>query len=133
MERLKHLMELSSLSGHTAWTCAAISYGAVEGIKGAEATAIAIFLARSGHSKAEIKEYIEKEFGYDLSRTCDEIRPDYYHTKTCMETVPEAIRAFLKGDSFEDIIRIAFSLGGYCDTLTAIAGNISGFYGVPAE
>ena len=68
-----------------------------------------------------------------MSRTCDEIRPDYYHTKTCMETVPEAIRAFLKGDSFEDIIRIAFSLGGYCDTLTAIAGNISGFYGVPAE
>jgi ADP-ribosylglycohydrolase len=50
-----------------------------------------------------------------------------------METVPEAIRAFLKGDSFEDIIRTAFSLGGYCDTLTAIAGNISGFYGVPAE
>ena len=82
----------------------------------------------------EIKDYIEHEFGYDLSRTCDEIRPNYHHVETCMETVPEAITAFLEGNSFEDVIRTAVSLGGDCDTLTAIAGSIAeGFYGVPKE
>lgn len=80
------------------------------------------------------KEYIEHEFGYALNRTCDEIRLGYFHTETCMETVPEAITAFLEGNSFEDVIRTAVSLGGDCDTLTAIAGSIAeGFYGVPAE
>ena len=103
-----------------------------EGIKGAEATASAIFLARTGFDKAEIRAYIEEEFVYDLSRTCDEIRPYYHHTETCMETVPEAITAFLEGESFEDVIRTAVSLGGDCDTLTAIAGSIAeGYYGVP--
>ena len=111
---------------------AEVTHNHPEGIKGAEATASAIFLARTGKSKAEIKEYIETEFGYDLSRTCDEIRPDYYQVESCMETVPEAITAFLEGDSFEDVIRTAVSLGGDCDTLTAIAGSIAeGFYGVP--
>lgn len=111
---------------------AEVTHNHPEGIKGAESTAAAIFLARTGSSKEEIKEYIEREFGYDLSRTCDEIRPEYYHTETCMETVPEAITAFLEGDSFEDVIRTAVSLGGDCDTLTAIAGSIAeGFYGVP--
>ena len=77
---------------------------------------------------------MEYEFGYELNRTCDEIRPGYFHTETCMETVPEAITAFLEGDSFEDVIRTAVSLGGDCDTLTAIAGGIAeGFYGVPVE
>jgi ADP-ribosylglycohydrolase len=91
-----------------------------------------IFLARTGKSKAEIREYIETEYGYDLSRTCDEIRPDYYHVESCMETVPEAITAFLEGESFEDVIRTAVSLGGDCDTLTAIAGSMAeGFYGIP--
>lgn len=72
--------------------------------------------------------------GYELNRTCDEIRPVYFHTETCMETVPEAITAFLEGDSFEDVIRTAVSLGGDRDTLTAIAGSIAeGFYGVPVE
>ena len=119
---------------HAARLSAEITHNHPEGIKGAEATASAIFLARTGSSKADIKEYIEHEFGYDLSRTCDEIRPNYYHTDTCMETVPEAITAFLEGDSFEDVIRTAVSLGGDCDTLTAIAGSIAeGFYGVPAE
>lgn len=119
---------------HAARLSAEITHNHPEGIKGAEATASAIFLARTGSSKADIKEYIEHEFGYDLSRTCDEIRPNYYHTETCMETVPEAITAFLKGDSFEDVIRTAVSLGGDCDTLTAIAGSVAeGFYGVPAE
>ena len=119
---------------HAARLSAEVTHNHPEGIKGAEATASAIFLARTGHSKAEIKEYVEQEFGYDLSRTCDEIRPTYHHVETCMETVPEAITAFLEGESFEDVIRIAVSLGGDCDTLTAIAGSIAeGFYGVPDE
>ena len=111
-----------------------VTHNHPEGIKGAEATAAAIFLARTGHSKAEIKAYIEKEFHYDLSRTCDEIRPTYHHVESCQETVPEAITAFLEGESFEDVIRTAVSLGGDCDTLTCIAGSIAeGFYGVPDE
>ena len=113
---------------------AEVTHNHPEGIKGAEATASAIFLARTGSSKAEIKVYIEDQFGYDLSRSCDEIRPGYYHVESCQETVPEAITAFLEGESFEDVIRTAVSLGGDCDTLTAIAGSIAeGFYGVPEE
>ena len=111
---------------------AAVTHNHPEGIKGAEATASAIFLARTGSSKAEIKAFIEENYGYDLSRTCDEIRPNYYHVESCQETVPEAITAFLEGESFVDVIRTAVSLGGDCDTLTAIAGSIAeGFYGVP--
>ena len=113
---------------------AEVSHNHPEGIKGAEATASAIFLARTGSTKAEIKAYIEDNFGYDLSRSCDEIRPNYHHIETCQETVPEAITAFLDGESFEDVIRTAVSLGGDCDTLTCIAGSIAeGFYGVPEE
>lgn len=67
-----------------------------------------------------------------MHRTCDEIRPQYHHVESCQETVPEAITAFLEGDSFEDVIRTAVSLGGDCDTLTCIAGSIAeGYYGVP--
>ncbi len=112
---------------------AAVTHNHPEGIKGAEATASAIYMARTGSSKEEIKEYIIKEFEYDLSRTCDEIRPSYYHVESCQGTVPEAITAFLEGEDFEDVIRTAVSLGGDCDTLTAIAGSIAeAFYGVPA-
>lgn len=111
---------------------AEVTHNHPEGIKGAEATAVAIFLARTGSTKVEIKAYIEDNFHYDLSRTCDEIRPDYYHVESCQETVPEAITAFLEGASFVDVIRTAVSLGGDCDTLTCIAGSIAeGFYGVP--
>lgn len=111
---------------------AAVTHNHPEGIKGAEATASAIYLARTGKSKEEIKAYIEENFGYDLSRTCDQIRPGYHHVESCQETVPEAITAFLEGESFEDVIRTAVSLGGDCDTLTCIAGAIAeGFYGVP--
>ena len=113
---------------------AEVTHNHPEGIKGAQATAAIIFLARTGRSKAEIKAYVEDTFGYDLSRSCDEIRPDYYHVESCQQTVPEAITAFLEGDSFEDVIRTAVSLGGDCDTLTAIAGSMAeGFYGVPEE
>ncbi len=113
---------------------AEVTHDHPEGIKGAEATASAIFLARTGHTKAQIKDYIEENFHYDLGRTCDEIRPGYHHVESCQETVPEAITAFLEGASFEDVIRTAVSLGGDCDTLTCIAGSIAeGFYGVPEE
>ena len=111
-----------------------VTHNHPEGIKGAEATAAAIFLGRTGQSKADIKNYIENEFHYCLSRTCDEIRPNYHHVESCQGTVPEAITAFLEGESFEDVIRTAVSLGGDCDTLTCIAGSIAeGFYGVPEE
>ena len=113
---------------------AEVTHNHPEGIKGAEATASAIYLARTGKTKAEIKAYIVENFGYDLSRTCDEIRPGYHHVESCQETVPEAITAFLEGESFEDVIRTTVSLGGDCDTLTCIAGAIAeGFYGVPEE
>ena len=112
---------------------AEVTHNHPEGIKGAEAVASAIFLVRTGSTKAEIKSYIEENFHYDLSRTCDEIRPGYHHVESCQETVPEAITAFLEGQS-EDVIRTAVSLGGDCDTLTCIAGSMAeAFYGVPEE
>ena len=124
LETVRHMARLS----------AEVTHNHPEGIKGAEATASAIYLARTGSTKAEIKAYIEANFHYDLSRTCDKIRPAYRHVESCQETVPEAITAFLEGESFEDVIRTAVSMGGDCDTLTAIAGSIAeGFYGVPEE
>ena len=124
LETVRHMARLS----------AEVTHNHPKGIKGAEATASAIFLARTGSTKAEIKAYIEANFHYDLSRTCDEIRPTYRHVESCQETVPEAITAFLEGNSFEDVIRTAVSLGGDCDTLTCIAGSIAeGYYGVPEE
>lgn len=81
---------------------AQVTHDHPEGIKGAQATAAAIFLARTGYDKAEIKAYVEREFGYDLSRTCDEIRPTYHHVESCQETVPQAITAFLESRDFED-------------------------------
>ena len=93
-----------------------------------------IFLARTGHSKPEIKQYVEQTFGYDLNRTCDEIRPTYHHVETCQETVPEAIIAFLESVSFEDALRNAVSLGGDSDTLACITGGIAeAFYGMPQK
>lgn len=113
---------------------AEVTHDHPEGIKGAEAAASAIFLSRTGHSKDEIRDYVVKEFHYDLSRTCDQIRPGYHHVESCQETVPEAITAFLEGTDFEDVIRTAVSLGGDCDTLTCIAGSIAeAFYGVPEQ
>ena len=113
---------------------AEVTHNHPEGIKGAECTAAVIYLARNGKSKEEIREYVVSEFGYDLSLTCDEIRPGYHHVETCQETVPEAITAFLEGNGFEDVIRTAVSLGGDCDTLTCIAGSMAeAFYGVPEE
>lgn len=106
---------------------AEVTHNHPEGIKGAEATAAAIFLARCGKSKKEIKEYIEENF-YTLDKTLDEIRPSYSFNETCQETVPQAIQAFLESVDFEDAIRNAISLGGDSDTLAAITGSIAWAY-----
>lgn len=105
-----------------------VTHNHPEGIKGAEATASAIFMARNGSSKEEIKKYIENEFHYDLNRTLDEIRPNFHMDETCQKTVPEAIIAFLEARAFEDAIRNAVSLGGDTDTLGAITGSIAEAY-----
>lgn len=113
---------------------AGVTHDHPEGIKGAESTAAAIFLARNGHSKAEIRDYVEREFGYDLSLTIDKIRPAYRFDVSCQGTVPQAIIAFLESADFEDAIRNAISLGGDSDTLAAITGSIAeAAYGVPRK
>lgn len=113
---------------------AEVTHNHPEGIKGAEAVASAIYLARTGSTKTEIKTYIEDNFGYDLSRTCNEIRPSYKFEGSCQKSIPEAIVAFLESDGFVDAIRTAVSLGGDTDTQAAIAGSIAeGYYGVPEQ
>ena len=115
------------------WT-AEVTHNHPEGIKGAEAVASAIFMARTGSTKEEIKEYIVSEFGYDLDRTCNDIRPDYEFDVSCQGSVPEAIIAFLEGSDFEDVVRTAISLGGDSDTIGAMAGSIAeAFYEIPDE
>ena len=110
---------------------AEVTHNHTEGIRGAEAVASAIFLARTGSSKEEIRDFVRKEFGYDLSRTCDEIRPTYHMDETCQGSVPEAIIAFLESVDFVDAIRNAVSLGGDSDTIGAITGSIAeAYYGL---
>ena len=111
-----------------------VTHNHPEGVKGAQSIAAAIFLARTGKSKADIKAYVEKQFGYDLDRTCDEIRPTYHHVESCQESVPESIIAFLEGTDFEDVIRTAVSIGGDSDTIADMAGAVAeAFYGVPEK
>ena len=114
---------------------AAVTHNHPEGIKGAQATAVCVYLARMGGSKEEIKQEVITRFGYDLERTLDEIRPSYKFNEICQETVPEAIIAFLESDDYEDAVRKAISLGGDADTLAAITGAIAEAYygGVPVE
>lgn len=108
---------------------AEISHNHPEGVKGAQATALAVFLARTGHTKEEIREQIGRRFGYNLQRSVDDIRPTYFDV-SCQGTVPEAILAFLDATSYEDAVRNAISLGGDSDTLACIAGGIAeAFYG----
>ena len=115
------------------WT-AEITHNHPEGIKGAESTAAAIFLARKGASMRDISNYIEDEFGYDLSRTLDEIRPTYHHVEDCMRTMPEAFTCFLESNSYEDCIRNVMYIGGDTDTLGAIAGAIAeAYWAVPTD
>jgi len=111
---------------------AEVTHNHPEGIKGAQATAAAIFLARTGKSKEEIKSYIEEKFGYNLQRTIDEIRPNYRFDVSCQGSVPESIIAFLDSTDFEDAIRNAISIGGDSDTIACICGGIAqAFYGLP--
>ena len=134
-ELLSEVKRLAQLSSE-------VTHNHPEGIKGAMATADAIFMCRyffggdgsdnPAEIKRRIKEHIEKEYGYDLSKTLDEIRPTYRFNETCQDTVPQAIVAFLESTDFEDAIRNAISLGGDSDTLAAITGSIAeAAYGIP--
>lgn len=104
---------------------AEVTHNHPEGIKGAQATAAAVFLARSGSDKTEIRQFIEKTFNYNLSRSIDEIRPVYKFDESCQGTVPEAITAFLESNDFENAIRLAISIGGDSDTVACITGGIA--------
>ena len=111
---------------------AEVTHNHLEGIKGAQSVAAAIYLAKTGNTKAFIKEYIEQKFNYNLSRTCDEIRKVYKFNETCQETCPEAIIAFLESHDYESAIKLGISIGGDSDTIGAITGSIAAaFYGVP--
>jgi ADP-ribosylglycohydrolase len=107
---------------------AEVTHDHPEGIKGAQAAALAVFLARTGSGKEDIREQIGRRFGYDLQRTVADIRPAYTFNESCQETVPEAIVAFLDSTDFESAIRLAVSLGGDSDTLACIAGGIAQAY-----
>lgn len=102
-----------------------VTHNHPEGIKGAQATAVAVFMARKGSGKGDIKKYVQDTFGYDLERRIDDIRPGYRFNETCQGTVPEAIIAFLESNDYEDAIRLAISLGGDSDTLACITGGIA--------
>jgi ADP-ribosylglycohydrolase len=124
---LDEALELAKIS-------AEVTHNHPEGIKGAQATAAAIFLARKGMSKMEIRDYVVQTFNYDLSRTLDEIRPTFTFDETCQRTVPEAITCFLEGKDYEDVVRLSVALAGDADTIAAIAGSISAAVDeVPAE
>ena len=107
---------------------AAVTHNHPEGIKGAQATAAAIYMARTGSSKEEIRDYIEQNFQYNLHRTCDSIRPTYHFDVSCQGTVPEALIAFFDSHDFESAMRLAVSLGGDSDTLACITGGIAAAY-----
>lgn len=114
-------------------TVTEVTHNHKEGIKGAEATTVAIFMALHGGSKEEIKAMIEKKY-YKLDFTLDQIRPTFKFDETCQGTVPQAIVAFLESTDFEDAIRNAISIGGDSDTLAAITGSIAeAYYGIPAN
>ncbi len=115
---LDEALELAQVS-------AAVTHNHPEGIKGAQATAAAIFMARHGKSKQDIRNAMNEGFGYDLSRTLDEIRPTFTFDETCPHTVPEAITCFIEGKDYEDVVRLSVALAGDADTIAAIAGGIS--------
>lgn len=125
----KSLAEAETLAK---WS-AEVTHNHPEGVKGAQAVAAAIFLAKIGKSKIEIKDYIEKNY-YTLNFTLDEIRPTYKFDVTCQGSVPQAIQCFLESTDFEDAVRNAVSLGGDGDTQAAMAGAIAeAFYGIPED
>ncbi len=110
---------------------AAVTHDHPEGVKGAQATALAVFMARRGASKDEIRGGIGSRFGYDLNRTTSQIRPTYHFDVTCQGTVPEALIALFESTDYESAVRLAISLGGDSDTLAAITGGVAhAFYRV---
>lgn len=126
----KSLEEALELAKSTA----EVSHNHPQGIKGAQAIASSIYLALNGKSKEEIKKYVETEFGYNLHRSCDDIRPAYRFDVTCQGSCPQAIIAFLDSSDFESAIRLAVSLGGDSDTIACMTGGIAAaFYGVPSD
>ena len=126
-QSLEEALELARIS-------ASVSHNHPEGIKGAQAVAACVYLQKEGKPKAEIKKYIEQTFGYDLNRTINEIRTYYTFDVSCQGSVPEAIIAFLEGNSFEEVIRLAVSIGGDSDTIACMAGSIAACqYTVPDE
>lgn len=111
-----------------------VTHNHPEGIKGAQATAAAIFLARTGSTKERIKAYIEERFGYDLGFTIEQIRPEYSYDVSCQGSVPQSIVAFLEAQDYEQTVKLAISLGGDTDTMACIGGSIAeAFWGVPEE
>jgi ADP-ribosylglycohydrolase len=113
---------------------AEVSHNHPEGIKGARAVALGVFLAKNGAGKDALRSRISEQFGYDLNRTVEDIRPNYRFDVSCQKTVPEAVIAFLDSDSYEDAVRNAVSLGGDSDTLACITGGIAdAFYGGVGE
>ena len=113
---------------------AEITHNHPEGIKGAQATALAVYLARTTKDKETVRFYVKDRFGYDLDRTVDEIRPGYSFDISCQGTVPEAVISFLDSESYEDAVRNAVSLGGDSDTLACITGGIAeAYYGEVPE
>ena len=126
-QSLEETLRLATIS-------AEVTHNHPEGIKGAKAIAAATYLARTGASKTEIKVYVEANFKYNLNLQLDDIRSIACDAMSCQKTVPAAIWAFLEGEDFEDVIRIAVSLGGDSDTLAAMAGSIAqAFYGLPQK
>lgn len=110
-----------------------VSHNHPEGLKGAEATAVAIYLARTGSSISDIKDYIDKNY-YPMDFTIDEIRDSYEFNETCQNTVPQALMAFFEAKSFEDAIRNAISIGGDSDTVAAICGGVAeAYFGIPED
>lgn len=110
----------------------AITHNHPEGIKGAESVVTAMILLRHGLTKESVRRYIISEFGYNLEYSVEQLRPLHKHIETCMDSVPKAFAAFFDGDSFEDVIRNAVSLGGDTDTIAAIAGGLAeAYYDIP--
>lgn len=126
-ETLDEALSLAAVS-------AMVTHNHKEGVRGAQAIAACMFLARKGKTKDEIREYVTKTFHYDLNRNTEDIRPKYKFDVSCQGSVPESILAFLEGNSFEEIVRIAVSLGGDADTMACMAGAIAScVYEIPEE
>jgi len=111
-----------------------VTHNHPEGLRGAGATAVAIHLARTGQRAADIRHAISRQFGYDLTPTVDQIRPEYRYTESCQDTVPQALTCAFEAENFEDAIRNAISIGGDSDTIAAIAGSVAeALFGISEE